>query len=73
VTARTTERFEHGTTGDRLTCETLGGEVILVRRRMRDGDWEPGSVERLPQRRGRQARIDRFLGRRPARTETNGH
>jgi len=57
------ELFEHGTTGTRLTCETVGGDVILVERWMRDGDWELGSIERLPRARGRQARIDRFLGR----------
>jgi hypothetical protein len=57
------EHFQHGSTGDRLTCETLGGDVFLVERRMGDGGWEPGSVARLPHRRGRQARIDSFLGR----------
>jgi hypothetical protein len=58
-----TEHFVHGSTGDRLTAETLGGDVILVERRMSAGGWELGSVERLPRRRGRQAMIDRFLGR----------
>jgi hypothetical protein len=53
-----------GTTGDRLTAETLGGDVILVERRMNSGGWELGTIERLPRRRGRQAQIDRFLGRR---------
>jgi len=57
------ELFEHGTTGDRLTCETLGGDVILVERRLRGDGWELGSIKRLPPRRGRQATIDRFLGR----------
>jgi hypothetical protein len=59
----TSEHFIHGSTGDRLTAETLGGDVILVERRMSPGGWELGSVERLPRRRGRQAMIDRFLGR----------
>jgi hypothetical protein len=63
VEMSTTEHFVHGTTGDRLTAETLGGDVILVERRMSDEGWELGSVERLPRRRGRQAVIDRFLGR----------
>ena len=62
------EHFVHGTTGDRLTAETLGGDVILVERRMRGGGWELGSIERLPRRRGRQAQIDRFLRRSRRRT-----
>jgi hypothetical protein len=57
------EHFEHGSTGVRITAETQGGDVILVERRMRAGGWELGSVRRLPRRRGRQAMIDRFLGR----------
>ncbi|HEY8216092.1 MAG TPA: hypothetical protein VIH82_03090 [Acidimicrobiia bacterium] len=58
------EHFVHGSTGDRLTAETLGGDVILVERRMSPRGWELGSIERLPRRRrGRQAQIDRFLGR----------
>jgi hypothetical protein len=61
------EHFVHGTTGDRLTAETQGGDVILVERRMSNGGWELGSIERLPPRRGRQAMIDRFLGRRRSR------
>lgn len=61
------EHFVHGTTGDRLTAETLGGDVILVERRMNSGGWELGTIERLPRRRGRQAQIDRFLGRRRER------
>ena len=60
----TAEHFVHGTTGDRLTAETLGGDVILVERRMSAGGWEPRRIKRLPRRRGRQAQIDRFLGRR---------
>jgi hypothetical protein len=62
------EHFVHGTTGDRLTAETLGGDVILVERRMSPGGWELGSIERLPRRRGRQAQIDRFLRRRGRRS-----
>ncbi len=66
------EHFVHGTTGDRLTAETQGGDVILVERRMSNGGWELGSIERLPRRRGRQAMIDRFLGRRRGRPSRVG-